>query len=321
MHGARSQEAAGILQQLSPDEVENVTREIASMRMVGADIVNAVLAEYQSVSQAAKSVARGGVDYARQILEQAVGPGRSKVILERIQEQVLDTGLKRLKKASPEVLAGILRGEHPQTVALILAHLDVRQASGVVEAMDPEVASEVLYRVARMEKISPEILALVEAGLSSKTDLSLSEEMTLSGGPSAVAKVLNLAGGTLEKQLLENIGARNSEIAGQIKALMFVFEDLLLVDGKGMQRVLREVDGKELALALKVVSPELKQHIEANMSERAAMALEEELEIMGPVRLKDVEAVHTKIVDIVRTLEEAGEIMVRSADGNDEIIA
>jgi flagellar motor switch protein FliG len=315
------QEAAKVLQQLSPDDVENVTREIAHMRTVSPEVVKAVLQEFQSVSQAAASVARGGVGYARQILEQALGAGRARVVLEKIQEQVVDTGLKRLKRAAPEVLAGILRGEHPQTIALILAHLEVRQAAMVVEAMDPALAGEVLYRVARMEKISPEMLALVEAGLSSKTDLSLSEEMTLSGGPASVAKLLNLTGGTLEKHLLETIEQHSSEIALQIKGLMFVFEDMLLVDGKGMQRVLREIDGKELALALKAASPELKQHIKSNMSERAASALEEEIEVLGPVRVRDVEAVHTKIVEIVRTLEEAGEILVRSREGNDDIIA
>ena len=316
-----SEHAARILKVLSPNEVELVTREIASMPLVGSELVTSVLEEFQNVSKAVESVARGGVDYAQQILETALGAGRARVVLDRIQEQIVDSGLKRLRKAAPEVLVGILRGEHPQTIALILAHLDVRQAAKVLEAMDIELAGDVLYRVARMDKISPEMLALVEAGLSSKTDLTLTEEMTLSGGPTAVAKLLNLAPGSLEKQLLEAIGQRSSDIAGEIESLMFVFEDLLLIDGRGIQRVLRDVDTKELALALKAASDELKKHLQSNMSERAAGALEEEIEVMGPVRVRDVEAAHARIIEIVRGLEQSGEIMIRKNGSNDEIIA
>jgi len=310
-----------VLQMLSAREVEVVSREIASMPIVAAERLTGVITEFQQVSRAVESVARGGVDYAQQILEQTLGPAKARSVFEKIQEQLIDTGLKRLRNAEPEVLSGILRGEHPQTIALILAHLEVRLASGVIQHMDEQLAAEVLYRVARMDKIAPEMLMLVETGLSSKTDLSLSEEMTLSGGPEAVAKVLNLTGGTLEKQLLENIGVRNQDIAGQIKALMFVFEDLLLVDGRGIQRVLRDVDTKDLALALKAASAELKQHIKGNMSERAGQALDEELEMMGPVRVKDVEAAHARIIEAVRALADSGEIMIRGRGGNDDIIA
>ncbi len=313
--------SARILQMLTSREVEVVSREIAAMPIVAADRLTGVITEFQQVSRAVESVARGGIDYAQQILEQALGPQKAQVVFERIQEQLIDTGLKRLRNAEPDVLAGILRGEHPQTIALILAHLEVRLASGVVQHMDSELAAEVLYRVARMDKIAPEMLMLVEAGLSSKTDLSLSEEMTLSGGPETVAKMLNLTGGTLEKQLLETIGTRSQEIAGQIKALMFVFEDLLLVDGRGIQRVLRDVDTKDLALALKAASAELKQHIMSNMSERAGQALTEEIEMMGPVRVKDVEEAHARIVEAVRALADSGEIMISGRGGADDIIA
>ena len=315
------QNAARILQQLSPDHVEAVSREIASMPAVGQEVLEEVLGEFSEFARAVDSIAQGGIESAREILEHAMGPQKAARVLERIQEQVVDTGLKRLKKAAPDVLLGILRGEHPQTIALILAHLDVRQAASVVEAMDPELASDVLFRVARMEKISPEMLATVEAGLSSKTDLSLSQEMTLSGGPAAVAKVLNLTGGTLEKQLIDAINSRDQAIGGQIQSLMFVFEDLLHLDPKSMQRILRDVDGKELALALKGSTAELKAHIKHAMSERAAAALDEEIEFLGPVRVRDVEAAHARIIEKVRALEEAGEIILGGAGGNDEIIA
>jgi flagellar motor switch protein FliG len=240
-------------------------------------------------------------------------------VLERIQEQISETGLTRLRKAAPEILNSVLRGEHPQTVALILAHLDVRQSAGLLAVMDHAVAADVLYRVARMEKVSPD--KLVEAGLSSRTDLSLSQEMTLSGGPAAVAKVLNLSGGSLEKALLDAIAQKNAGIAEEIRNLMFVFEDLRGLDGKSLQRVLRDIDGKELALSLKAASEELKQHILANMSERAGAALREEIEMLGPVRAKDVEAAHARIVAAVRALDEAGEIVMAGRSSDDDIIA
>jgi flagellar motor switch protein FliG len=309
-----------ILQLLSAREVEVISREIASLPTVDSERVSTVLTEFQQLSRAVESIAHGGIGYAQEILEAALGSGKAKVIIEKIQEQMVDTGLKRLRNAAPEVLSGILRGEHPQTISLILAHLDLRQSASVIAGMDPTLASEVLYRIARMDKISPEMLLVVESGLSSKTDLSLSEEMTLSGGPQAVAKLLNLTGGSLEKELLEGIEVRNGEIAGQIKALMFVFEDLLLVDARGIQRVLRNVDSKDLALALKAASDELKKHIRSNMSERAGQALEEEIEMLGPVRVKDVEAAHARIIEIVRSLSDSGEIMIAGRGGGDDII-
>jgi flagellar motor switch protein FliG len=311
--------AAEIMRLLSATEVEELGREIAMTRSVDPETVQAVLHEFRGVFQAAEAAARGGVAIAQEILERALGQQRARGILERIQEQIADTGLRRLKKAAPEVLSTALRGEHPQTIALILAHLDARQSAGVISSMDPELAGDVLYRVARMDKISPEMLALVEAGLANKTDLSLSQEMTTSGGSQAVAKMLNLTGGTLEKTLLEVIDRRSSDIATQVKNLMFVFEDLKLLDGKALQRLLREIDGKELALALKAASEELKQHIFSNMSERAAAALKEELEFMGPVKVRDVEAAHTRIIEVMRNLEDQGEILI-SGRGDDDVI-
>ncbi len=263
-------DAAFILRQLGTEQVEAVAREIANLDRVDRTVVDSVINEFTTVSKAVEKVASGGVELARKLLEEAVGPDKARQILSRIQETTIDTGLKRLKKAAPDVLAGLLRGEHPQTLALILAHLEPRQAAGVVEAMEPAQASDVLHRVARMSKISQEMLSMVEFGLSSKTDLMLSEEMTVSGGPASVAKVLNLTGGTLMKQLLENISSKNQDIAKEIESMMFVFEDLITIDPKSMQRILREVDNRELALALKAASPELKQHIKGNMSERAA---------------------------------------------------
>ncbi len=313
--------ASKVMQLLQPEQVEIVSREIAAMPMADTRTVEGVLLEYRQVARAVQSLSEGGLLRASEILEQSFGPVKAKQILEKIKEQLTDSGLKKLKKAAPEVLLSVLRGEHPQTLALILAHLDSKQAATVIEVMDNELASDVLYRVARMEKVSPEMLAVVEQGLASKTDLTLSSEMTASGGPAAVAKVLTLASGSVEKAVIESITQRSHELAQQITNLMFAFEDLTTLDGKSMQRILRDVDSKELALALKAASDGLKQHIMKNMSERAASALQEEMEYLGPVRVKDVEAAQTRIISAVRTLEEAGEIVLGGRGGDDEVIA
>jgi flagellar motor switch protein FliG len=313
--------ASKVMQLLQPDQVELVSREIAAMPMADTQTVEGVLTEYRQVARAVQSLSEGGLTRASEILEQSFGPQKSRHILERIKEHLTDSGLKKLKKAAPEVLLSVLRGEHPQTLALILAHLDSKQAATVIEVMDHDLASDVLFRVARMEKVAPEMLAVVEQGLANKTDLTLSSEMTASGGPAAVAKVLTLASGSVEKAVLETITQRSHELAQQITNLMFAFEDLRSLDGKSMQRILRDVESKELALALKAASDQLKQHIMKNMSERAASALQEEMEYLGPVRVKDVEAAQARIIGAVRALEEAGEIVLSSRGGDDEVIA
>jgi flagellar motor switch protein FliG len=318
---ALGSEASGkVLQLLSAADMERVSREIAQTPVVRGEAVDKVLHEYTEVGRAVQQVAQGGVDYAREILEHALGPNKARTLLDKIQEQLVETGLTRLKRAAPEVLHGVLRGEHPQTITLVLAHLEPRLAAGVIEIMGPAVAGEVLYRMARMEKVSPEMLQLVEAGLGGRSDLTLSQELTASGGPAAVARVLNYTAGSSEKMLMEAITSRSTEVADEIRNLMFVFEDLKLLDPRSMQRLLRDVDTKVLALAMKAASEELKKHIQSNMSERGGAALLEEIEMLGRVRVKDVEAAHGAIVKTVRELQEKGEIVVeRSKD--DAVIA
>lgn len=312
--------SARVLKHLTPAEVELVSREIAQTPAVRSEMVDTVLNEYVEVGRAVQQVAQGGVEYAREILDQALGPQKAKSLLEKIQEQLVESGLTRLKRAAPEVLHSVLRGEHPQTVALVLAHLDSRLAASVIEIMEAPAAGEVLYRMARMEKVSPEMLQLVEAGLGGRSDLTLSHEMTASGGPAAVARLLNFTSGISEKSLLEAITNRSDVVADQIRNLMFVFEDLKFLESKSMQRLLRDIDTKDLAMALKAASEELKEKINKNMSERGSAALKEEIEMLGPVKVKDVEAAHVSIVKTVRALQEQNEIVIeRSTD--DAVIA
>lgn len=314
-------EGAGqVLQTLSPEEIELVTREIAAIQAVPPEVVESVMGEFSEVSRSVESIAGGGVDYARQVLQNTLGETKAKGIVERIEDDLDDSGLTQLKGAAPEVLTNLLRGEHPQTVALVLAHLDVKQALTVIESMEPDSAADVLFRVANMTTVSPDMLKAVESCLAQKGDLSLAREMTLTGGPAAVAKVLNQADQTVESEVMAEITERNADLASEIRRLMFVFEDLLLLDDRSMQRVLREVEGKELALALKAASDEMKQHIMKNMSERAASALDEEMEYLGPVRASDVEAAHARIIEVVRNLEDAGEVIIQGRGGDDDII-
>jgi flagellar motor switch protein FliG len=313
-HGAK------LMQNLSPEEQEAVTREIALLPPIEQDTVQAVMDEFRKAATAGPSGVRGGDQPARQILEQAVGPAKAKPMLEHIEDSRPESQLKQLKKASPELLAGVLRDEHPQTIALVLAHLEMDQVCAIVKSFDPKLSAEVLYRVARLDGVTPESLVLVEQALAGKADLTLTSRPAASGGPAAVARVLNQTGGDLEKQLMEHLGERDPDVAANVKALMFVFEDLLMIDGKGMQRLLREVESKELALSLKGASDDLKAHVRANMSERAAGALEEEMEMLGPVRVKDVQGAQARIIESVRALEESGEIMISGRGGGDDVI-
>ncbi len=311
--------AAKITTGLSNDEAEMISFEIAQLDRIPQELMEVVLAEWLESTLGIASLTTGGLEYAREVLEKAYGKSRADGILRRITSQLADTaGLHRLRKADPQQLATTLRGEHPQTVALVLAHLDPPHTAAILREMPTAFGGEVLYRMARMEKVSPEMLQLIERALSSDADLNFSQGMSAAGGPAAVASVLNLVSGTLEKELLEGVSERDTMLCEQIKNLMFVFEDLVTLDDKSLQRLLREVEAKQLALALKAASEELKGKILGAMSQRAVAALKEEMEFMGPVKMRDVEAAQSAIVSQVRKLEETGEIVLSA--GSDDVL-
>jgi len=314
-----SETAAKITQRLAPEEVEAISFEIARLEQVSSEIVDVVLNEWIETAVGVDSLSAGGVEYAEAVLDKAFGPAKAAQILKRIQSELADSaGLRRLRKADPQQLGSTLRSEHPQTIALVLAHLEPAQTAAVLKEISPDIGGEVIFRMARMEKVSPEMLQLIERSLGAEADFSLSEGMTSAGGPAAVAAVLNLIQGVLEKQLLEGVGERDQELCEQIKNLMFVFEDIGTLDVKALQRLLRDVDTKGLALSLKAASEELKAKIMGAMSQRAVGALKEEIEFLGPVRMRDVEAAQSAIVTQVRKLEEIGEIIINS--GADELV-
>jgi flagellar motor switch protein FliG len=311
--------AAKLTSTLTSDEAEMITFEIAQMDRISPEIMEQVLAEWLESTLGVASLTTGGLEYAKEVLEKAYGRQRADQILRRITSQLADTaGLHRLRKADPQQLATTMRGEHPQTVALVLAHLDSAHTAAILRELPTAFGGEVLYRMARMEKVSPEMLQLIERALSSEADLNFAQGMSAAGGPAAVANVLNLVSGSLEKELLEGVSERDATLCEQIKNLMFVFEDLVTLDDKSLQRLLREVEAKQLALALKASSEELKAKIMGAMSQRAVAALKEEMEFMGPVKMRDVEAAQAAIVTQVRKLEETGEIVLSA--GSDDVL-
>ncbi|HZF68901.1 MAG TPA: flagellar motor switch protein FliG [Gemmatirosa sp.] len=313
--------AARLTGQLTPDEAEAVALEVAQMDRVAPGTADAVLSEWLEATLGVASLTTGGFEYARDVLERVYGKTKAEQILRRIQAQLADTaGLHRLRRADPQQLATTLRGEHPQTAALVLAHLDAAHVAAIVRELPGPFAGDVMYRMARMEKVSPEMLQLIERALSQEADLNFQQGMSAAGGPAAVAAVLNLVSGTLEKELLEGVSERDATLCEQIKNLMFVFEDLVTLDDKSLQRLLREVDAKQLALALKAASEELKAKILGAMSQRAVTALKEEMEFMGPVKMRDVEAAQSAIVTQVRKLEETGELVLSTGGGDDVLV-
>ncbi|HUK65145.1 MAG TPA: flagellar motor switch protein FliG, partial [Dongiaceae bacterium] len=294
--------------------------EISSMETVDPEVAQAVLDDFQRSARHEGATIRGGPQVAHRFLNDALGPTRANEVLEAAKRPPVGSELKTLQQVAPEALWGSLRGEHPQTLALILAHLEPAAAARMLTVLDPDEAADALVRMAKIERVSPDTLALVERAVGARIEPQAAGAGTGPGGPEAVAKVLHRAVAGTDERLLEAISRRDQEVAERVRAAMFVFEDLLLVDGKGIQRLLREIEAKDLALALKGVTPELAKHIKSNMSERAAGALEEEMEMLGPVRVKEVEAVHARIIEVVRQLQTTGEITVRGQGGGDDVI-
>ncbi len=306
-----SAEAVKLTQTLSPEEAEEISFHIAQMEQVSAATVEGVLNEWIQMAMAVDSVAQGGISYAGEVLEKAFGTPTAVATLSRIQTQLADSaGLHRLRSADPQQLATTLRGEHPQTIALVLTHLDPQQTATVLRDLDPSLGGEVMYRIGSMEKVAPDMMLLVEKALSNETDLSFTRGLRAAGGPEAVASVLNHVSGSLEKDLLDHIDERDTQLCEQIKNLMFVFDDVGKLDERSLQRLLREVDARTLSLALKTAKEEMRERIMAGMSARAVTALKEEIAMLGAVRVRDVEAAQAQIVAQVRALEAAGEITI-----------
>jgi flagellar motor switch protein FliG len=313
-------QAGAILKLMQPEQIEEVTRELAGLGLVPEKLKGDVIAEFYGVSLASRSNAEGGLEYARQILKNSLEAKTADRVLQQIQTQVQKTPFAFLHKAESENLLTFIQDEHPQTIALIVCHLPHHKAAEILVGLPQQKQIEVIKRIANMEQTNPEVIREVEKGLESRLANMLTQSMERAGGVPTVAEILNLADRTSEKAIMEGLEAEDPDLVEEIRRLMFVFEDVRLVDDKGIQAVLREVDNAELALALKTASTELQNKIFGNMSERAAALVKEDMQFMGPVRVSDVEAAQQRIVDIVRRLEESGEIIIAGRGGQEELV-
>ncbi len=312
-----SDTAADTYRHLSDEEIEQITLEVANLGTVPQELTLQVIEEFYHTSMAKQYMGAGGIGTARDILEKALGPGRAMEIIERLQGMLQGSPFDFLKKVDPNHLLNFIQKEHPQTIALILAHLGYEQSAIIMSALSPELQTEVALRIATMDQTAPEIISEVERVLERKIATVLSQEFTSAGGIEALAELLNRVDRGTEKGIMESLEEENQELAVEIKKLMFTFDDVMLLDDKAIQSVLKEVDVKEVVVALKGATQEVKEKIFSNVSSRAADNMREEMEFMGPVRVKHVEEAQQKIVAVIRRLEESGEIIIARGNGDE----
>lgn len=302
--------AAHIFKQLDQSEIEKLTVEITNMQGVHSSVIAKVMEEFQQLTVAQEYIVKGGIEYAHSVLEKALGAIKAGEIIEKVKELTTIKGFSIFKKADPKQLANFLQKEHPQTIALILSHLPAEQASEVIEYMSEDARADVVFRIATLGRVSPNLIADIEHVVDSVADEVINEGGTVTEGARVVAGILNKVGVVQAKALMSAIEERDPQTAAEVKRLMFMFEDILYIDDRSVQRILREVDKKDLTYALKIADEKLKQKIFSNMSERASEMIKEELQFMGPVRLRDVEAAQARIIEVIRQLEENQEIVV-----------
>lgn len=312
--------SASVMQQMTPEQLEELTLEIASLGTVEPETKAQVLEEFHQMVLAREYISFGGIDYARKLLEETVGEEQARAILTRLESNLQELPFDFIRKADPVQVLNFIANEHPQTIALILAHLPPTTAATVLGALPEELQSDVVGRMAVLDQTAPDIVREIEAVLESKMIAVFQPDMMKVGGVENVAQVLTMADRSTEKNILMNLQEAQPDLADEIRALMFVFDDVTMVNDAGIQRVLKEIDNKELGLALKAANDEVKEKIFSNMSTRAADMIREDMEYMGPVRLRDVEAAQSKIVDVIRRLDDAGELMILGRGEEDEIV-
>jgi len=310
---------SGIFKHLKESEVEQLVFEIAKLDKITPEDKDEILKEFQQFAMVQEFVSHGGVDYAKDALVKALGEGKAADIINRLTTSISGRPFDIVRRSDPSQLFNFIQSEHPQTIALILSHLDPQKAAMLLPSLPTDVQPEIAKRIATMDRTSPEILKEVEKVLDKKLATLGAEDYFSAGGVEAIVEVLNLVDRSTEKQIIEELEEYDPELAEEIKKRMFVFEDVVLLDDRSIQKVLREVDTNDLAKALKAVEQDVQEKIYRNMSKRAASLLREDMDYMGPIRLKDVEEAQQKIVNIIRKLEEAGEIVI-ARGGEEEVI-
>lgn len=313
------EKSAEIFKHLKEEEIEQLTLEIANIRTVSPDEKERVMEEFYQICLAQEYIAEGGISYAKEILEKALGTQKALDIINKLTVSLQVRPFDFVRKADPSQLLNFIQNEHPQTIALILAYLKPQQSSVVLSALPQEKQADVARRIATMDRTSPEVIKEVERVLEKKLSSLVTEDFTAAGGVQAIVDILNSVDRGTEKYIMETLEIEDTDLAEEIKKRMFVFEDILSLDNRSIQRFLREVDNNQLAVALKGSTEEVQKLIFGNMSKRLTEMIKEDIDFMGPVRLKDVEEAQQKIVNVIRKLEDAGEIII-SRGGGDEII-
>jgi flagellar motor switch protein FliG len=311
--------SASVFKHLRQDEIDELTLEIASLGPVPAERKTEVMQEFYDTAVAQEYISEGGLDYARLLLERALGAEKANEVMSRLSAAIQVSPFEFLRRTDASQILNVIANEHPQTIALILAHMPADTAAQVISALPPELQSEVAMRVAIMDRTAPEVVREIERVLERKLSSVLTQDFTSAGGIKSLVEVLNQVDRSTERTILESLDEQNPELADEVRKLMFVFEDILMLDDRSIQQVLREVENKELSLALKGTTEEVREKIFRNMSERAAAIIKEDLQFMGPVRLKQVEEAQQRIVTIIRKLEDAGQIVI-ARSGEDELI-
>ncbi len=306
--------AAPILKDLDEEEIEQVSIEIARQQNVSIEVLSAVIEEFYEMMMANKYIVQGGMDYAKQVLETAWGKKKAGNVVKKVEAATEVSAFYLLQTVDDKQLQNFLENEHPQTAALILANLKPQQAASILSELPEENQYEIAYRVATMGKTSPELIEDIEDVLREQLGSVFGGGLSKTGGVEAMAEILNSVSRTSEKNILTKLRERDAGLATEITELMFMFEDLQHLPDQAIQNILKEIDSKTVALALKAVGEEFKETIFRNMSDRAAKMLKEELDYLGPVRVKDVENAQKSILEVARRLEESGQIVLRSGD-------
>ena len=302
--------AGGVVRHLPEEHTEQLTLELARLDKVTPEQREIVIAEFFEQAKAQQFIAEGGVNQARKVLEEAYGPERAEEIIKRIVAAMQVVPFEFLKHADPSQVLSFIQDEHPQTIALILAYMPVASAAAILSKLPADDRTEVAARIAMMEQTPPEVLKRVEQVLEKKVASIISQETTQAGGPKALVDIINRVDRSTERLIIENLSDTAPELAEMVRNMMFVFEDVVMLEDKAIQSILKDVDAKELATALKGVNGNVQEKIYRNMSERAMAMLKEDMEFMGPIRMRVVEEAQQKIVGVIRRLEESGEITI-----------
>lgn len=314
------EKSAEIFKHLKEEEIEELTLEIANTRSISPEVKEEVINEFYQICLAQQYIAEGGIGYAKELLEKALGGEKAANVISKLTASLQVRPFEFIRKTEPAQVLNFIQDEHPQTIAMILSYLSAGQVAQILGALSPEMQADVAKRIALMDRTSPDVIKEVERVLERKLSSLINQDYTSAGGVDSIVAILNSVDRRTEKRIMESLEIDEPELAEEIRKKMFVFEDILLLDNRSIQRVLRDVDNNTLSVALKSTTEEVQNVIFTNMSQRLAAMIKEDMDYMGPVRMKDVEEAQQQIVGIIRKLEDSGEIVISRGGGDDLVV-